>query len=209
MDLGAGLGEYTFMLAQAYPSVQFTAVEILESRITALNKVVENNKLLNVTIFPEKIEQLDYNGYYDFIFSVDVFEHIKKEEMPFEECFKKLKNGGYLLVKMPNVQNRTILPNSFFGEHNEWLDKEHVGQVYNLDDLKSRFIKAGFEITHAEYSDGILARAGWEISYFSKKLGSFFQLMTLPFCKFLVIIDGFTLKREVGNTIQVIGKKTS
>jgi len=207
LDLGAGLGEYTFMLAQAFASTRFTAVEILETRIAALNRVVENNNLPNVKIFPHKIEQLEQNNYYDFIFSVDVFEHIKKEEMPFDECYKKLKIGGYLLVKMPNVKNRTILPYSFFGDHNEWLDKEHVGQVYDLEGLKNRFINAGFAIYYAEYADGILARAGWEIAYFSKVLGSFFQLITLPLCKFLVILDGLKTNRKRGNTIQVIGRK--
>jgi len=207
MDLGAGLGEYTFALAKELPDTKFTALEILDPRVAALRHVVTSQQIKNVDVFPDKIEKLNQDGQFDFIFSVDVFEHILKEEMPFDQCFVKLKQGGHLLVKMPNIINRTILPHSFFGEHNEWLDKEHVGQVYDLEGLKDRFTKAGFKIVYAQYADGMFARAGWELAYFSKKLGSVFQLLTLPLCKFLVILDGIGGSRKQGNTIQVIGQK--
>lgn len=209
MDLGAGLGEYTFTLAKSLPDAHFTAVEILPARVAALNHVVRTEKLSNVEVFDRKIEFLDQPGHYDFIFSVDVFEHILEAEMPFDQCFQKLAPSGYLLVKMPNIHNRTILPQSCFGEHNEWLDKEHIGQVYDLEALKARFTKAGFNIVHASYDDGLLSRAAWELAYFSKKLGSIFQLLMLPLCKFLVILDGIVPSRKQGNTIQVIGQKPS
>lgn len=112
-------------------------------------------------------------------------------------------------MKIPNIKQNTILPHSFFEEHNEWLDEEHVGQVYDLDGLKKRFESEGFEVVHSSYSDGWFSRLGWELGYFSKKGGSFFQLLLLPVCKLFVKIDNMTNRKASGNAIQVIGKKPS
>lgn len=208
MDLGAGLGEFTFMMAEALPHAQITALEILPERVSYLKEVLAKESYKNVTVFEDKIEQLTQNEFYDFIFSVDVFEHILKEEMPFEESYKKLKKGGYLMVKMPNITQTTICPDSWFKEHNDWLEEEHIGQVYNLEDLVNRFKHAGFSIVHASYSDGWISRLGWELSYFSAKGGAFTQLLFLPLCKFIYWIERITYRSKTkGNSIQVIGQK--
>ena len=208
LDLGAGLGEFTFMMAEAMPQTHITALEILPERIDLLTQVVEDRKYGNVVVFKDKIEALNENGAFDFIFSVDVFEHILSTEMPFDECYKKLKPGGYLMVKIPNVTQFTICPDPWFEEHNEWLKEEHVGQVYNLDGLVERFKNAGFKIVHASYSDGRLSRLAWEISYFTAKGGAVTQLLFLPLCKFIYFIEWLTFRSKTkGNAIQVIGQK--
>lgn len=208
MDLGAGLGEFTFMMAEAHPDKQITALEIAPDRIALLQEVVAKQKYKNVTVFPDYIANHKDDNSYDFIFSIDVFEHILKEQMPFEEAYRKLKPGGYLMVKMPNVTQIAIFPNSWFEEHNKWLEDEHIGQVYNLDQLVDRFKQAGFTIEHASYSDGWVSRLGWEISYFSAKGGSVVQLAFLPLVKFIYLIERMTFRsKKNGNCIQVIGRK--
>ncbi len=209
MDLGAGLGEFTFMMAEAMPNTQFTALEPDPERTVLLDEVVATRKYPNVKVFAGKIEELDENGVYDLIFSVDVFEHIKPAEMPFEECYKKLKPGGFILVKMPNVKQLTILPDKWFEEHNHWLEGEHVGQVLDLDGLTKRCEAAGFKMVHATYSDGWISRLGWELSYFTAKGGAIIQLLFLPVCKFIYYIEGWLYSgaKKGGNCIQVIGQK--
>jgi len=208
IDLGAGLGEFTFMMAEKMPQAQFTAIEILPERVHKLRQVVKQLNFKNVEVFPELIEKLPDNEAYDFVFAVDVFEHIHKEQMPFKDCYAKLKPGGYLLVKIPNIKQHTLLPESLFEDHQEWLDHEHVGQVYDLEGLKQRFIEEGFTIEHASYTDGMLSRIGWEIGFLSKKGGSIVQLLCLPLCKALVHLDRFLyFPRNTGNAIQVIGRK--
>lgn len=210
LDLGAGLGEFSFMIAEALPNAKITAVEILPERVAYLKEVVDKVDFKNIEIVDKKIESITENGTYDFIFSVDVFEHILESEMPFEECYKKLKPGGYLLVKMPNIKQLTICPDGWFEEHNEWLEEEHIGQVYNLNDLSTRFTKAGFNIAYASYSDGWISRLAWELSYFSAKGGAFVQLLFLPLCKALYYLEyAVNRKPTSGNSIQVIGIKPS
>lgn len=208
LDLGAGLGEFSFMIADALPDLAITAVEILPERVDSLKKAKAAGGYKNVSIFESKIEELDADGVYDLVFAVDVFEHIPENEMPFAAAYKKLKPGGFLLIKIPNLINKTIMPESLFEDHQEWLEHEHVGQVYDLDGLTNRFLKEGFTIYHRSYSDGWFSRLGWEIGFLSKKGGSAVQLLFIPLCKMLVHIDRKTFKSVVhGNAIQVIGQK--
>lgn len=207
-DLGAGLGEFTFMMAESLPETKFTAIEILPERVERLNEVVDKLHLSNVTIFPDTIDKLDAQEKFDFIFAVDVFEHIPKDEMPFHDCYERLKPGGYLLVKIPNLKQNTILPDSLFEDHQQWVDDAHVGQVYDLKGLKDRFRQEGFDVVYSSATDGLLSRAGWEIGFLSKKGGSAVQLMCLPICKAFVLMDSMLyFPKNTGNAIQVIGRK--
>jgi 2-polyprenyl-3-methyl-5-hydroxy-6-metoxy-1,4-benzoquinol methylase len=208
MDVGAGLGEFSFMLSKALPDVQITALEIWKERAEILKETVRKGGFTNVTVYDNFIETLPEKDTYDFIFAIDVFEHIWENEMPFKACLDKLKPGGRLLVKIPNIQQINVFPQKFFKEHQDWLDDEHVGQIYDLDGLAARFEKEGFTVEYKAYSDGWFSRLGWEIGYFSKKGGSVSQLAFLPLCKLCVYIDrmfGSNLKK--GNAIQVIGVK--
>jgi trans-aconitate methyltransferase len=206
LDLGCGYGEYTYMLAEAIEHANFIALDIDKERIESVQQVINKKKYKNVITHLGKIESLSQQKF-DLIYSVDVFEHINAEEMPFKEAYNCLNDGGFLIVKIPNVTQKTIFPSSLFNEHQEWLDKEHIGQVYDLKGLEQRFKEVGFEIYYSSYSDGILSRLGWELAYLGKKAGIITQALSLPIAKLLVNIDQFTHSKRSGNAIQVIGKK--
>ena len=108
---------------------------------------------------------------------------------------------------MPSRVQRTIFPERFFQAHQQWLDEEHVGQVYELADLEYRMRQAGFEIELSYYEDGYWARLAWEVNYLARKVSPVLQLACLPLTKLLVRIDGRKLDKQSGNTIQVIGRK--
>lgn len=206
LDLGCGFGEYSFMMAERLPQAQVTAIDILADRVASVREAKGLLGLPNLEVKQNKIEELEGRKF-DFIFSVDVFEHIHENEMPFKEAYERLNAGGYLLVKMPTKQQLTLLPESWFEEHNEWLDHAHLGQVYTLEDLQERFRRERFEVVYATYADGPLSRLAWEIGYLAKKGGAVLHLLLLPFCKGLVKLDLLFGFKNKGNTIQVIGQK--
>lgn len=207
LDLGCGQGEFSFMMADAHREKLVDAIDLDKHAVEKVQRAIKEFQISNLHAFNVKIEDLDRPNYYDLIFSVDVFEHILVNDMPFKACYEKLKPGGYLIVKMPNKVHQMILPESYFEEHNEWKEDEHVGQVYELSDLKDRFEKEGFKIVTAFYSDGILARAGWEFNYIMMKGGPIFHLMSLPIAKLLMKIDKMFKYPKKGNYIQVVGQK--
>lgn len=209
LDLGCGQGEYTFMLAEALPQVKVTALDIEPERIRRIRQIGETSGIKNLATYVGALGSHQAGEGYDLIFSIDVFEHIAEEDMPFEDAFACLREGGYLLVKMPSRKQRTILPESWFEEHQEWLEDEHIGQIYDLEGLKQRMEKAGFRITYSTYADGLLARMGWEIGYLSRRTHPLLQLLCLPFAKLLVRLDQAIHQNGYGNTIQVIGQKVT
>ncbi|MEL6973496.1 MAG: class I SAM-dependent methyltransferase [Bacteroidota bacterium] len=208
MDLGCGYGEYAFMLADALPQASITALDINQKSIANIARLAKEHQMDNLETHSSTIDTLEnLDGQFDFIYSVDVFEHIKEEEMPFAEAYKKLRPGGYLLIKIPSREQLTILPEDWFEDHHDWLEDEHIGQVYELNDLEQRMSDEGFTIQYAAYADGWWSRLGWELGYLSHKAGPVLQLLCLPFAKLLVRFDRLVHRRKSGNTIQVIGRK--
>ncbi|TFV95583.1 class I SAM-dependent methyltransferase [Algoriphagus kandeliae] len=206
LDLGTGYGEYAFSLSKALPSGQIHALDIDPERIYILRQAIRKSLTSNIRTYADHLKNV-YLPELDFAFSIDVFEHIGEDQMPFQEVYDRLKPGGYFLVKIPNRDQKTIFPESWFEEHQDWLEEEHIGQVYELQGLKNRFEKEGFEVVHASYSDGWLSRMGWELAYLGKKAGFLGQLLSLPFAKGLVKLDRVFHQNTWGNAIQVIGKK--
>lgn len=206
LDLGAGYGEYSFSLAMASEALEIHALDIDGERIASVRHAVHRSGYNNIKTHCARIEETDDQGF-DLIFSVDVFEHILPQEMPFKAAFEKIKPGGYLIVKVPNKTQKTILPESWFEEHQDWLEDEHIGQVYDLKDLSQRFKDEGFEVVFGSYTDGWLSRLAWELAYLGKKPGIVTQLLTLPIAKGLIQIDRLIHNGTWGNAIQVIGQK--
>ncbi|MEM9983479.1 MAG: class I SAM-dependent methyltransferase [Bacteroidota bacterium] len=208
LDLGCGFGEYAVMMAKALPQAEVTGLELHQRKTDLLREIAQRAGADNLNPHLGLIETLPAGKKFDLIYSVDVFEHILEHQMPFAQARERLKPGGYLMVKMPSQEQSIIAPERWFGEHKVWLDEEHIGQVYELEDLKQRFEREGFEVVYASYSDGWFSRLGWELSYFGNKLGAVFQLAFLPLAKLLVRIDHLQNGRNKGNAIQVIGRKT-
>lgn len=208
MDLGCGYGEYAFMMADGLPHATVTALDLNQKSVQDIKNIAERNKIQNIETHIGPIESLENrDAYYDLIYTVDVFEHIKEEEMPFAQAYLKLRPGGHLLVKIPSKEQLTILPENWFEDHHEWLEDEHIGQVYELEDLKKRMHKEGFEVIYAAYADGWWSRMGWELGYLSHKAGAVLQLICLPLAKAMVKLDRMIHSKKSGNTIQVIGQK--
>lgn len=206
LDLGTGYGEYALSLAQALPESEIHALDIDLDRVKTVNQAIESLELSNVRTHTKPIAELSHSKF-DVIFTVDVFEHIDPQEMPFLECYERLKPGGLLMVKIPNKHQKTIFPERHFEDHHHWLEEEHIGQVYDLNGLAQRFKAEGFEIIHASYSDGWLSRFAWELAYLGKKVGLITQLLTLPVAKFFIHLDRLIHHNNWGNAIQVIGQK--
>ena len=208
LDLGCGYGEYSFMMAKGMKHAHLTALDIDQDALRNVRYAQSQMQLSNLTIHEGYLSTLNDNTF-DLIYSVDVFEHIHEEQMPFKDALSKLKPGGYLMVKMPHVTQTSVFPKKWFQKHEEWLQHEHPGQVYSLKQLKERFAREGFNIVYAAQTDGVLSRFAWETAYLMKRGGSLMQLISLPFCKLMIQLDMWFSRSNPsnGNAITVIGQK--
>jgi SAM-dependent methyltransferase len=209
LDLGCGYGEYSFMMAKGMKHAHLMALDIDQDALRNVRYAQSKMQLPNLTIHEGYLNTLK-DDTFDLIYSVDVFEHIHEEQMPFKDALAKLKTGGYLMVKMPHVTQSSVFPKKWFHKHEEWLQHEHPGQVYTLKQLRDRFEKEGFKVVYTAQTDGILSRFAWETAYLMKKGGPVAQLISLPFCKLMIQLDmWFSSNNHAnGNAITVIGQKS-
>ena len=89
----------------------------------------------------------DYDNYFSFILSTQVFEHLSDPKAVLIDLYRSIKNGGYIYVTVPDesgLQNDTSLFNCFMNKTN-FVMHEHIN-FYNKKSLKNLFCSVGFKI---------------------------------------------------------------
>jgi GT2 family glycosyltransferase/glycosyltransferase involved in cell wall biosynthesis/SAM-dependent methyltransferase len=107
------------------------------------------DRLLNADI--ELLLQSDSleKDFFDVIILGDVLEHLKWPDQVIKQLKPYLRQGGYLVVSMPNVAHGDVLLNLLAGNfpyhESGLLDITHL-RFFGLNDLLKLFISAGYEM---------------------------------------------------------------
>lgn len=151
LDFGAGIG--TFSIPLKKKGFDISAVE---TDLNQLKRVSESG----ITSF-SSIEKT-HNETYDYIFSLNVLEHIEDDVSLLKMCRDKIKPGGRLLIYVPAFQ---ILYSS--------MDK-NVGHFrrYTRAELLGKVNSAGFHVIKNEYVDCIGFFASLLFKFFGNDDGS-------------------------------------
>lgn len=131
LEFGAGSGEFINRFKK-YPHLSTYAVEIDSEYFHELSRAHAAYMTLD-----------DLSEQMDFLFTVDVLEHIENDEHVIKSMFEKLKKNGLLLIYVPA---RPELYSPF--------DKS-IGHYrrYRLRELKEKVMNAGFTVRAATYDD--------------------------------------------------------
>ncbi|GAB4143362.1 MAG: hypothetical protein OHK0017_00620 [Patescibacteria group bacterium] len=152
MEVGAGSGSFTNLIAESYPNLNITSLEPSDSMFkslqenTAANPKIEAKKEFLEDITPElKAKNIDSVVY------VNVLEHIEKDVEILKRTNEILTPGGHVLSFTPAMP---MLMSKF--------DKE-LGHYrrYTLNEMKNKMEEAGFEIVEAYYFDLIGTFLWW------------------------------------------------
>jgi len=137
-------------------SEDFTRVlaEDCGAEIFTVNLDPRNNQLRHKN-YPTYIPVEDNS--IDFIFALEIVEHLVSPSHMFAEAFRVCRPGGYLLVTTPNVTrignvfkllagrsnfDRLISPD-YYNPDDEW--RPHFRE-YTIDEIGEYFVRAGFQI---------------------------------------------------------------
>jgi len=178
LDAGCGDGNYAIKMAFKFPHI----------KIIGVDKDIQGTPRRfpsNVIFIKEDLLKLVASETYDFIYSIDVIEHIPDNIRVIQRCYDALRSGGYLYLHTPNKNSgKHIFSDRHFNTFDQWESKEHVGEMYTIDELKSILKKTGFEIIKTQYTFGFLGQLAWELDRLSdgKK---FSKIMIMPFIKVL------------------------
>ena len=202
LDAGFGGADYIFILAQKYPH---SIIEGIELNRAAYENCNQRNSLLrfpNVRFIHQDLCEPFGNSKYDFILSVDVMEHIEKDDKVLKNMFLALRSGGQLLLHVPLVENH------IFKKIREMpRQPDHVRDGYKEEDLLKKLKYSGFVIKEKTYTfaryRGALA---WEIWKLFSQKNILVQLMLHPFLVFWSWLDGVAVNKN-GGGILVWAKK--
>lgn len=149
LEVGSAVGLF---MEQAKAKYVISGIEPMSSSFeTAKEKGLDVIK----GFFPKDI---DFSKQYDFIIFNDVFEHIPNTKCVMESCEKLLKNGGFLLINLPDSSGILHKISSFLYSIGDSSSIKRLWQVgtesphlyyfnsYSLDLLaeKYRFYRTGF-----------------------------------------------------------------
>ena len=177
LDAGCGDGHHSLLLAKRFPSFHVTGIDI------DLRLAGNGFKTSNVTLVRDDLLNLEHQQRYDFIFSIDVLEHIPDNQEVLRRLFAALRPGGYFYLHLPNkVQLRNILPSIFLKDFREWEEKEHVGILYDMHEIRSVLTQVGFDVINAQFTFGLLGKLAWEMDRATDKI-LLVKALLMPFMK--------------------------
>ena len=152
LDAGCGRGLYTFYLAKRYPQARIDACDLNENLINSCKKLQQTSRRFsNIRFYTMDLCRLEVKEPYDFIYSIDVLEHIRDNKNVMKTIYCSLTNGGIFYVHMPGKVQKRIFPERCFRDFNLWVKREHIEEKYNLEELKQLMQEIGFKIIKSKY----------------------------------------------------------
>lgn len=102
LEVGCGSGILLAMLAQEFPKYKFSGLEPYSDGFDTLRKLSSITKKMGIKIKKESYEEHKSIKKYDFIYCINVFEHVNDWRNFLVWASKKLNNGGFFVVLCPN-----------------------------------------------------------------------------------------------------------
>lgn len=192
LDIGAGIGTFAKRVRDNGYDVRCFEPDPVQSEIIKSNG-------LSVATCMEEIESSSL----DFIYSLNVLEHIDDDVDALKQWFTLLKPGGRMLIYVPAFQ---FLYSSM---------DEKVGHFrrYRKNELIEKSKLAGFSIISAEYADSLGFFASIVYKYFNSGSGDINLRALIFYDRFLFPISrvlDFIMHPIVGkNVFLVVERKSS
>lgn len=144
LEIGCGSGATLMSIHQQYPDAKLYGVELSEGS-SYIAKMFAN-------VFTGDIEKLDLNELFveelfDYIICGDVLEHLVDPWKVIQKLRNKIKDGGYLLISIPNIMHVSIVQSLLLGnwtyQSSGILDRTHL-RFFTLDEIKKIFIQPDY-----------------------------------------------------------------
>ena len=202
LDAGSGFGQYVYYMARKNPNWNILGIDVKEEQITDCNDFFRQIGFSNARFEKGDLTKLHFDTQFDLVLCVDVMEHIEDDILVFKNYHQALKKGGMVLISTPSDQGGSDADHEHHHEDegiSGFID-EHVRDGYNIDELKEKFLVAGFSKTEIYYQYGTPGKISWKLSmkYPIQMLNvsklffvllPFYYLIAFPICLILNKID--------------------
>lgn len=215
LDAGSGFGQYTWRMSKMNKSWKIDSIDINNEQIDDCNRFFKKTGLSDrVSFSKQDLTTLNEYNRYNVILSVDVMEHIKEDNLVFNNFFRSLKNDGVLIISTPSDKGGSDV----HSESEESFIDEHVRDGYSITDITQKLTDAGFNKIECGYTYGKPGNISWKISmkYPVKMLNisylffiilPFYYLIFFPISIILNILD-LRFTHKTGTGLLVVATKS-
>lgn len=214
LDAGCGTGDFSFYIAEKYPSAHVFAYDISIKTLEMNMEIQKKIGFTNITFSPVDLLHLSEKEEYDFIYSIGTLIYFSKQDTL--KILKNLTNAlqpsAYLYLDLPQRDFSEIswLPSSWYPKQYAALQKENAGDLYSYEEMQKILTDLGYEIISTTKSFSYFGKLGWEFdNYFKEK--NMYRLryyIFLPFLKLLASLDAIT-KHKKGCCFVILARKRS
>ena len=159
-DAGAGFGQYSYWLSSRLPKARITAIDVKEEQVADCNTFFQKIGRAQVKFEVGDVTKFTKPDTFELVVCVDVMEHILEDEAALRCYSTSLKPGGMLIISTPSDQGGSDVHEEGEGS---FID-EHVRDGYNIEDIKAKALRNGFNKVEARYSYGAPGKISWKLS---------------------------------------------
>jgi 2-polyprenyl-3-methyl-5-hydroxy-6-metoxy-1,4-benzoquinol methylase len=158
LDAGTGFGQYAYFVARTFPNARVHAVDVKADYLDRARSFIHQTPYApQITWAIDDLTDLQAEGPFDLILSVDVMEHIADDRAVFDHFERVLAPGGHVVINTPSDQGGSDVQ----AEGEESFIGEHVRDGYNLGDLEAKLRDAGLEPVRSLYTYGEYGSTAW------------------------------------------------
>lgn len=208
LDAGCGPGLFTFYLAKRFPESHICGCNISREEIEECKKEKLARNITNVSFLQLNLLTLRDKEKYDFIFSIDVLEHIRGNRKVIENLYNALRNNGTFYLAMPYEPDHKFIfsKNRHIQDYINWAKIEHAGDQYSLEELSNLLEETGFKITTKKHTFGFFGKLAWELDMMTEDCISVKHIIQ-PLIFTLGYLDTISKNGAGSYGICVIGEK--
>lgn len=168
LEIGCATGQVARRLAEN--GCEIVGIELSEESARVAERYCKSVIVADVS----KINNLEYFKYFDFILFMDVLEHLEHPLDVLKKLKVCLKEGGSVIVSLPNIANWVIRWNLLRGNFQYTprgiLDETHL-RFFNEKSARKLLEDAGFEIMKSDIIPSLpLVKVRAEFMYLISKL---------------------------------------
>lgn len=151
-DAGCGPeAAFARLLAHSYPGWRIVGLDL------KLGDDAGNGRPRNLILCRGDLRSLPLTGPFDFIYSVDVLEHLDDPEACLARLVDRLAAGGWLLLLVPSLRQRHFLPG--VDRSYSWLGPpaagdDHLREGFEPEELAAWLRGAGCEVLTWRFTFG-------------------------------------------------------
>ena len=207
VEVGSGDGVFAFWLAKKFKHVAILGLELNKIEAQVCQQLAKREHLSNLRFQSTNLVSVSETGQADFVYCLDVLEHILDDTAAIKSIFALLNPGGHLLIHVPNrffmeTDGKLIT----IPDEEAWkINLGHVRQGYTPDELCSKLQLGGFHIRSILETQGNPATYAFRLAAKVKKLLPL-RVLVLPFIDFFAWLDRVNPPTH-GNTIWAWAQK--